>query len=139
MYRHILIPTDGSKLADKGVAHGLSLAKAVGARVTVLTVEPIFFTKKFADFKKEWSAQAAPVLKGIADEAKAAGVQCETIQMAHGSPDEAILAMAKDKGCDLIVMASQGERGIARVMLRTVTAKVLAQAHVPVTVYRSKK
>ena len=71
MYRHILIPTDGSKLAHKGVAHGLSLAKAVGARVTVLTVEPIFFTKKFADFKKEWSAQAASVLKGIADEANA--------------------------------------------------------------------
>ena len=136
MYRHILIPTDGSKLAHKGVAHGLSLAKAVGARVTVLTVEPIFFTKKFADFKKEWSAQAASVLKGIADEAKAAGVQCETIQMAHGSPDEAILGMAKDKGCDLIVMASHGERGIAGVMLGSVTAKVLAQAHVPVTVYR---
>ncbi len=114
----------------------MSLAKAVGARVTVLTVEPIFFTKKFADFKKEWSAQAASVLKGIADEAKAAGVQCETIQMAHGSPDEAILAMAKDKGCDLIVMASHGERGIAGVMLGSVTAKVLAQAHVPVTVYR---
>ena len=114
----------------------MSLAKAVGARVTVLTVEPTFFTKKFADFKKEWSAQAAPVLKGIADEAKAAGVQCETIQMAHGSPDEAILAMAKDKGCDLIVMASHGERGIAGVILGSVTAKVLAQAHVPVTVYR---
>ena len=56
--------------------------------------------------------------------------------MAHGSPDEAILAMAKDKGCDLIVMASHGERGIAGVMLGSVTAKVLAQAHFPVTVYR---
>ena len=114
----------------------MSLAKAVGARVTVLTVEPIFFTKKFADFKKEWSAQAASVLKGIVDEAKAAGVQCETIQTAHRSPDEAILAMAKDKGCDLIVMASHGERGIAGVILGSVTAKVLAQAHVPVTVCR---
>ena len=53
MYRHILIPTDGSKLADKGVAHGLSLAKAVGARVTVLTVEPIFFTKRNSRISKK--------------------------------------------------------------------------------------
>ena len=83
MYRHILIPTDGSKLAHKGVAHGLSLAKALGARITVLTVEPLFLTKKFAEFKKEWSAQATSVLKEIADEAKAAGVQCETIQTAQ--------------------------------------------------------
>ena len=53
-----------------------------------------------------------------------------------GAPTEAILAMAKEKGCDLIVMASHGERGIAGVILGSVTAKVLAQAHVPVTVYR---
>ena len=69
---------------------------------------------EFADFKKEWRAQAASVLKGISDEAKAAGVQCETKQTAHGSPDEAILAMANEKGCDLIVMASHGERGDCR-------------------------
>ena len=56
--------------------------------------------------------------------------------MAHGSPDEAILAMAKDRGYDLILMASHGERGITGVILGSVTAKVLAQAHVPVTVYR---
>ena len=136
MYRHILIPTDGPKLAHKGVAHGLSLAKALGARVTVLRFEPIFLTNNFANLKIVWSAHAAHVLKVIGFEAKAAGVQCETIQTAHGSPDEAILAMAKDKGCDLIVMASHGERGIARVILGSVTAKVLAQAHVPVTVYR---
>jgi nucleotide-binding universal stress UspA family protein len=136
MYRHILIPTDGSKLAHKGVAHGLALAKAVGARITVLTVEPLFLTEKFKEFKKEWSAQAASVLKGIADEAKAAGVQCETVQTAHGSPDEAILAVAKEKGCDLIIMASHGERGIAGLILGSVTAKVLAQANIPVTVCR---
>ena len=114
----------------------MALAKDQGARITVLTVEPLFLTKRFAEFKKEWSAQAASVLKRIADDAKAAGVQCETIQTAHRSPDEAILAMAKDKGCDLIVMASHGERGIAGVILGSVTAKVLGQAHVPVTVYR---
>ena len=135
MYRHILIPTDGSKLAAKELRMVCLSQKRWEPRC-FLTVEPIFFTKKFADFKKEWSTQAASVLKGIADEAKAAGVQCETKQTAHGSPDEAILAMAKENGCDLIVMASHGERGIAGVILGSVTAKVLAQAHVPVTVYR---
>ncbi len=136
MYRHILIPTDGSKLAHKGVAQGLAFAKAVGAKVTVLTVEPAFITKKFSEFSKQWSAQAASVLKGIADEAKAAGVQCETLQTAHGSPDEAILATAKDKGCDLIVMASHGERGIAGAILGSVTANVLARTSIPVLVCR---
>ena len=136
MYRHILIPTDGSKLAHKGVTHGIDLAKDQKARITVLTVEPLFLTKRFAEFRKEWSAEAASVLKGIADESKAAGVQCETVQTAHGSPDEAILDMAKDRGCDLIVMASHGERGITGLILGSVTAKVLAQAKVPVLVCR---
>ena len=136
MYGRILIPTDGSNLAHKGVAQGLSLAKAIGARVTVLTVQPAFITKKFAELSKKWGAEAASILKQIADEAKAAGVQCETIQTAHESPDEAIVATAKEKGCDLIVMASHGERGIAGAILGSVTANVLGRTSIPVLVCR---
>jgi nucleotide-binding universal stress UspA family protein len=135
MYRHILIPTDGSKLAHKAAVHGLSLAKAVGARVTALTVEPSFMSERVADYAKQSSAQAALALKAIADEAKAAGVQCETAQMTHNSPHEAILATARDKGCDVIVMASHGQSGIVGIILGSVTAKVAAQATVPVLVY----
>jgi nucleotide-binding universal stress UspA family protein len=135
MYRHILIPTDGSKLAHKAAVHGLSLAKAVGARITALNVEPSFMSQRAAEYAKSSSAQSASVLKGIADEAKAVGVQCETAQMTHKSPYEAILAFASDKGCDLIVMASHGESGIVRLILGSVTEKIVAQATVPVLVY----
>jgi nucleotide-binding universal stress UspA family protein len=59
MYKHILIPTDGSELAHKAVMHGLSLAKAVTARVTVLSVQPSFMSDRFGEYAKESNAQAA--------------------------------------------------------------------------------
>jgi nucleotide-binding universal stress UspA family protein len=136
MYQHILIPTDGSKLAHKAVVHGLSLAKAVGARITALTVQPSFTSDRFAEYAKQSSAEAASVLNEIADAAKAAGVQCETMQVTHNQPHEAIVAVAKDKACDVIVMASHGRSGIVSILLGSVTAKVLAHATVPVVVYR---
>ena len=135
LYRHILIPTDGSRLAHKAAVHGLSLAKAVGARITALTVQPSFMSERVADSAKQSTAQAVLALKAIADEAKAAGVQCETVQMTHNTPHVAILATATDKGCDIIVMASHGQSGIVSKILGSVTAKVVAQAIVPVLVY----
>lgn len=135
MFRHVLIPTDGSKLAHKAAEHGISLAKQVGARITALIVEPRFMSERFKDYAKQSSAQASSVLSGIADEAKAAGVQCETIQMTHDSPYEAILATAMENGCDIIVMASHGQSGIVRMILGSVTAKVLASTTIPVLVY----
>jgi nucleotide-binding universal stress UspA family protein len=136
MYKHILLPTDGSELAHKAVLHGLSLAKAVAARVTVLSVQPSFTSDRFEEYAKELNAQAASVLNQIAVAAKAAGVQCETLQVSNNNPHEAIVAAAKDKGCDVIVMATHGRSGIASILLGSVTAKVLAHATVPVVVYR---
>src|SRR5262245_42725364 len=121
MYRHILIPIDGSVLAHKAAVHGMALAKAVGARMTALTVEPSFVSERVAESAKASIAQAASALQAIADEAKAAGVQCETAKMTHNSPHEAILAMATDKGCDIIVMASHGNSGIVGMILGSVT------------------
>jgi nucleotide-binding universal stress UspA family protein len=92
-------------------------------------------SERVAEYAKQSSAQSASALKGIADEAEAVGVQCETVQMTHKSPYEAILAFASDKGCDLIVMASHGQSGIVRVILGSVTEKIVAQATVPVLVY----
>ena len=66
MYQHILIPTDGSKLAHKAAVHALSLAKAVGARTTVLTVDPSFVTPRFAEHGKEWSALKPEVSRTFA-------------------------------------------------------------------------
>jgi len=135
MYRNILIPTDGSKLAHKAAVHGLSLAKAVGARITALTVEPSIISGRVAEIAKQSSAQAALALNTISDEAKAAGVKYETLQVTQDNPHEAILAIAKDKGCDLIVIASHGHSGIIGMILGSVTAKVAGQATIPVLVY----
>ena len=136
MYKHILIPTDGSELAHKAVVHGLSLAKALGAQITVLSVQPSITPNRFEEYVKEMRAQAASVLNQIAVAAEDAGVQCETMQVTHDHPHEAIIAVAKDEGCDVIVMASHGRSGIVSILLGSVTAKVLAHATIPVVVYR---
>jgi nucleotide-binding universal stress UspA family protein len=142
MYRHILIPTDGSELAEHAVTNGLSLAKSVGAKVTVIIVE-----EPFADdpFRSETSAleqlaehkeQAESVLSRAADAAKKAGVPCDTMQLANTEPYQAIIAAASDRGCDLIVMASHGRGGLSAVVLGSVTNKVLTHTKTPVLVYR---
>ncbi len=146
MYRHILIPTDGSELAQRAVIHGLSLAKSVGASVTVLTVEASFnvydvpsskvhqMSGAFAEHAEHAKAHAAKILSAVAEAAKAAGVPCDTVQIVQDHPYEAIIATAKDKGCDLIVMASHGRTGIAAIVLGSVTTKVLTHTSIPVLV-----
>ena len=140
MYRHILIPTDGSDLAQRGVAHGLALAKSLGAKVSVIfVVEPFSemtgrlqeAVARYAELRKE---QAASTLDGAAKSAKEAGVSCETIQVENGQPHQAIIAAAEDKGCDLIVMSSHGRSGLSMLLIGSVTSKVLTQAKTPVLV-----
>jgi nucleotide-binding universal stress UspA family protein len=147
MYQHILIATDGSPLADKAVAHGLGIARAVGAKVTAIAVEVPFSIHDLPDSVRqapetlaqhaELSRQhGAQVLERVADAAKAAGVTCATVQIEHPHPSEAIVATAKDRGCDLIVMASHGRRGLSAAVLGSVTNHVLTRASVPVLVCR---
>jgi nucleotide-binding universal stress UspA family protein len=134
MYQHILIPTDGSELAHKAVAHGLALAKAVGARVTVLTVEALNIEDASNSRIEQAQEHAASILDVIASEARAAGVACETLQLIQLSPEMAIVNTAKERGCDLIAMASHGRTGIAAVLLGSVTANVLTRTLTPVLV-----
>jgi nucleotide-binding universal stress UspA family protein len=140
MYQHILIPTDGSKLADQGVAHGLALAKSLGAKVSVIFVVEAFSemtgrfleaVEKYVELRRE---QATSTLAQAANAAKEAGVSCETIQVESGQPHQAILAAAEDKGCDLIVMSSHGRSGLAALLIGSVTNKVLTHAKTPVLV-----
>ena len=140
MYRHILIPTDGSDLAQRGVAHGLALAKSLGAKVSVIfVVEPFSemtgrfqeAVARYAELRKE---QAASTLDGAAKSAKEAGGSCETIHVENGQPHQAIIAAAEDKGCDLIVMSSHGRGGLSMLLIGSVTNKVLTQAKTPVLV-----
>jgi len=146
MYRNILIATDGSTLAGKAVAHGLGLAKSVGAKVTAVTVEAPFnvfsvpesrsrqMSEAFAQHAEAIKHHAGKVLGDVADAAKKAGVPCDTVQVEHEHPYEAIIKTANDKGCDAIIMASHGRSGISAVLLGSVTNKVLTHTAIPVVV-----
>jgi nucleotide-binding universal stress UspA family protein len=140
MYRHILIPTDGSELAGHGLAHGLALAKSLGAKASVIfVVEPfsemtgryLETIERYVELRKE---QATTVLDRAAKAAKEAGVSCETVQVENGHPHQAIIAAAEDKGCDLIVMSSHGRSGLSMLLIGSVTNKVLTLAKTPVLV-----
>ena len=111
----------------------MSLAKSVGAKITALVVEPTFnvydvrfskmfqMTDAFAEYAEHAKAHAAGILAGVADAAKSSDVPCDTMQKIHDHPYEAIVAAAKEKDCDLIVMASHGRSGIGAVVLGSVT------------------
>ena len=139
MYRHILIPTDGSELADLGVAHGLSLAKLVGAKVTVVIAEEQVVSwsgaaEAFLRHTEHIKKHATSVLARVANATKHAGVPCDTIHVQDVQLYEAIIATATDRGCDLIVMASHGRSGLSAVVLGSVTNKVLTHTKTPVLV-----
>jgi nucleotide-binding universal stress UspA family protein len=133
-------------LAERAASRGLELARILDARVTAVTVtEPwnavvtgdAAFGFPPADYEKGAIEMAASVLARIADMAKAAGLQCATVHVKDHFPDEGIITAAKDNGCDAIVMASHGRRGLARFLLGSVASRVVALSHVPVLICRS--
>jgi nucleotide-binding universal stress UspA family protein len=140
MYRHILIPTDGSELAEHGVMQGLALAKSLGAKVSVIfVVEPFSemtgrFLEAVATYAELRKEQATSALDRAANAAKEAGVSCETLQIESGQPHQAIVSAAEDNGCDLIAMSSHGRSGLSMLLIGSVTNKVLAHAKTPVLV-----
>ncbi|MFD1326699.1 universal stress protein [Mycoplana ramosa] len=148
MYRHILIATDGSDLARKGLEHGLSLARPLGAKCTVLSVsEPLRPEMASAarmggidDPVSRYDQQIDAIMKErfafIQQRASEHGVAVELTHEIDSSPAEAIVRFAKLKGCDLIVMSSHGRRGLQKVLLGSQTAEVLVNTTVPVLVIR---
>src|SRR5689334_15118475 len=140
MYRHILIPTDGSELAEHGVAQGLALAKSLGAKASVIFVMEPFpemtgrFLETLARYVELRKEQAKSALDRAASAAKEAGVPYETIQVENAQPHHGIIAAAEDKGCDLIVMSSHGRSGLPALLVGSVTNKVLSHAKTPVLV-----
>jgi nucleotide-binding universal stress UspA family protein len=146
MYKHILISTDGSDVAQKGVEQGLALAKATGARVTLITVTeafPIYATAgagwvstEMANYDEIQKEHAENILARTKEAADELGVPNETLYVPNTPPAEAIIEAAKSRGCDLIAMASHGRRGIGRLLLGSQTSEVLSHAPVPVLVVR---
>lgn len=146
MYTHILIPTDGSELAHKGVSHALSLAKALGSRVTIITAtEP--YPRVYGDgwtpgpedykrFEEENNKGAAEILAKVKAEADRMGVPAQTEYVANAHAATAIVEAAERLKCNLIVMSSHGRRGIVRMLLGSQTSEVLAHSPLPVLIVR---
>jgi len=148
MYRNILIATDGSDLASKGVEHGVMLAQKMGASVIIVTVTEMWSAIEMAGESMRGTSNPMKRYEDVADElakkilaagkavAQGAGVKCEILHVRDRVPAEGIIETANDTGCDLIVMASHGRRGLNRILLGSQTAEVVAHSKVPVLVVR---
>lgn len=147
MFKHILIPTDGSTVAAKAVKAGLALAKQSGAKVTgFYAVEPLpahlygegYVADKqmIAEFEKRHRANARKHVAALGREARKAGVRFEAVVQTARTPYEGIVNAAQKHNCDLVLMASNGRRGFDRLMVGSVADKVIQLSKVPVLVYR---
>ena len=148
MYKHILIATDGSELATKALEHGLALAKHNDARVTVVTVTEPWSTREMAQearlgrpdpigqFEAIAVATANHILDDASQRANARGLACDRVHVKDQHPAEGIVATANGKGCDLIVMASHGRRGVSRLLLGSRAYEVLTHCSVPTLIVR---
>lgn len=147
MFRHILIPTDGSPVAGRAVRAGIRFAKETGARVTgyyafdtlranVNYGGYMVSDKVVAEIDRRARQVGERYLDAMAKLAKAARVRFEPVCAKVGNPDEGILATARKKKCDAIFMASHGRSGLSKLIMGSVTQKVLAHSKIPVLVYR---
>jgi nucleotide-binding universal stress UspA family protein len=140
MYKHLLLPTDGSELSEKAIRSGIQLAKALNAKVTGLCVIVDSLVAKGIGksmHSKEEDVQAAETyLRVILNEAKRQNVPHECFYATAGAVSDEIIKVASDKGCDLIFMASHGRRGIGSLLMGSETMHVLTHSKIPVLVYR---
>lgn len=147
MFKHILVPTDGSEFSTTTVHRALSFAKEAGAKVTFYFAKPDYpiafygegalidptTPEKFAEMA---DTQAQRILSESMSLAKEAGVESATASTVNDVPYVGIIAAAESAGCDLIFMASHGRRGLAALLLGSETQKVLTHSKIPVLVYR---
>ena len=147
MFKHILVPTDGSSFSEAAVRKAVSLAKDVGARITALYAKPEFRMAYYADgiamsgpvvdnFASLAEEEAQRILGFVETQCLESGVSCKRLSVSSDVPYEAIIKAASENGCDLIFMASHGRRGLSGLLLGSETNKVLSHTKIPVLVYR---
>jgi nucleotide-binding universal stress UspA family protein len=146
MFKHILIPTDGSELARAAVRRGIDLAKILGAQVTQITVDepftmiavedPLLWVQTQEQYLRATAKRAETILKVGEQYAESKGIKVTSLHAYDASIHDAILQAAKKAGCDLIVMGSHGRKGVVALILGSTTYKVLAHAQIPVLVNR---
>ncbi len=147
MYKHLLIPTDGSELSAGAVASGVKFAQSLGADVTFLYVQPEFplpiagegamlAPESREEFAQGTREQAEKVLAEAVAIAQKAGVKADSLTEVSDIPYQVIINAAQNQGCDLVFMASHGRKGLAGLLIGSETHKVLTHCKVPVLVYR---
>jgi nucleotide-binding universal stress UspA family protein len=148
MYKHILIAIDGSDLAARALEHGLALASQHKAKVTVVTVTELWSAADIAHeirqgradaigrFEEIAAAGASKILDDAGTRARSHNLTCNLVHVKDQHPAEGIVATANETGCDLIVMASHGRRGISRFMLGSIAYEVLSHCKVPALIVR---
>jgi nucleotide-binding universal stress UspA family protein len=144
MFKHILVPTDGSDLSKKAIDGAIDLAQAVGARVTAYACLPQYPYSPFSevvieppvDFQQRSEREAQVHLQEVEQAARSAGVACDCQTSVHPSPYLGIIEAAEQGGCDVIFMASHGRRGLGSLLIGSETQRVLTHTKIPVIVYR---
>ena len=147
MYRHILVPTDGSTLSARAIKEAVKFARSSGAKITGFYAAAQYRLPVYGDYippqsfnTKEFERHAKEVatkhLGVIEKAAHAAGVRCRCAYVSNDRPAEAIVQAAKKHRCDLIFMASHGRRGLQGLLLGSETMKVLTHSKIPVLVHR---
>jgi nucleotide-binding universal stress UspA family protein len=146
MFKHILIPTDGSPVASKAAKAGIALAHRLGAKVTAYcameALQPIyvegyvFSRRQLNGFEERARKAGQKHLDAIGKMAKAASVSFTSVVAKARTPYEGIIAAAKKRKCDVIFIASHGRRGLSKLIMGSVTQKVLSHSKMPVVVYQ---
>lgn len=150
MFKKILIPTDGSPLSSQAANAGVTFARSINAEVVALHVtQPFAATIGFDGmaaayaitddaYEKASSEQAAKYIDAVMSRADTADVKATSLSVSNFNVADGIVQAATESGADLIFIGSHGRSGLSRLLLGSVTAKVLSLAHVAVLVYRVK-
>lgn len=145
MFKHILIPTDGSELSNIAIVNGVKFAKEINAKITGITVTTPFHifaleALQVGDTAERYGTDVAAIatrnLNVLKEAAATAGVECELVHRSSEHPYEEIVATAQERGCDVIFQASHGRRGVRALIVGSETNKVLTHSKIPVLVYR---
>lgn len=147
MYKHILVPTDGSELSLEATRQAIAFARSMNASITFLNVQPDYPVPTLGEgflipaetrqeFSRRGEEQAQNILSNASDLAKQEGVPCSAVTLVSDFPYSVIIDTATSAGCDLIFMASHGRRGLSGVLIGSETLKVLTHCKIPVLVYR---
>ena len=148
MFKHLLVPTDGSELSQDAARRAVSFAREAGARITAFYAKPEYPVTYYGEgalidsttpeqFAELAEQQAQQNLNFVEELCQQAGVPCNKLSLTNDITYEAIIEAATQSGCDLIFMASHGRKGFSGLLLGSETNKVLTHSTIPVLVYRT--